>query len=295
MNLRQLETFRAVITAGTTNGAATLLGVSQPAVSRMIAHTEQSLGLRLFERNKGRLIPTEEAVQLHREIEPLFLAVAAAQSRIYDIRDGKVGSIRIVATPTLANTVMPRVLSELAKTTPEIRVSLDVRRWEQIASQIEANTADLGLALRARDRPTLVNKALHTGRFVCIMPIGHPLSKRDNVYAQDMLDYPFIRLNRSSPLGEWIASNLGDYDSLLKTVVETPYCNTTCALVNAGVGIALVDQFAISTNSFLGLTKRPFLPEIAVAAYAVTSKDRPLSRLAKRVIRQVEKVLREES
>ena len=49
--LRQMEVFRAVMLTGSMNGAARLLSVSQPAVSRLIAHTELSLGLQLFERD----------------------------------------------------------------------------------------------------------------------------------------------------------------------------------------------------------------------------------------------------
>lgn len=291
MNIRQLEIFRAVITAGTTSGAALALGVSQPAVSRMISHTEKTLGLRLFERSKGRLIPTDEARQLHGEIEPLFLAVEAAQSRIYDIRDGKAGSIRIVAIPTLANSVIPKVLAKLRETTPDIRVSLDIRRWEQIASQVEANTADLGLAILAKDRPDLLNKPLHTGKLICILPIGHPLSEKEAIRGPDLIPYPFIRMTRSSPLGELIASSLGKTDQRITTAVETRYCNTACSLVQAGVGVGIVDQFVMASGDYPRLICKPFLPQIPVVAYAVVARHRPMSRLIKRVIRSVEQEL----
>ena len=62
--LRQMEVFRAVMLTGSMNGAAKLLFVSQPAVSRLIAHAEQSLGLQLFARDKGKLTPTPEAQRL---------------------------------------------------------------------------------------------------------------------------------------------------------------------------------------------------------------------------------------
>ena len=69
--LRQMEVFRAVMLTGSMNGAA-LLFVSQPAVSRLIAHAEQSLGLQLFARDKGKLTPTPEAQRLFEEVGPLF-------------------------------------------------------------------------------------------------------------------------------------------------------------------------------------------------------------------------------
>lgn len=58
--LRQMEAFRAVMLTGSIKAASQLLFTSQPAVSRIIAHTEQTLGLTLFRRVKGKLIPTPE-------------------------------------------------------------------------------------------------------------------------------------------------------------------------------------------------------------------------------------------
>ena len=66
MNIRQIEIFRAVMQAGSITGAAHLLHVSQPGVSRMLAHIELQLGLALFERTRGKLRPTPEAQALYR-------------------------------------------------------------------------------------------------------------------------------------------------------------------------------------------------------------------------------------
>src|SRR5687768_8239468 len=64
MNLRQMEVFRAVMVSGGVNSAAALLHVSPPAISKVLAQAAKSTGLVLFERVRGRLIPTPEAQQL---------------------------------------------------------------------------------------------------------------------------------------------------------------------------------------------------------------------------------------
>ena len=78
MKLRQLEVFRAVVETGTTKGAAHLLNISQPAVSTMIQHTEDQLGIELFDRVRGRLAPTEEALSIYAESSPIFLLFSRA-------------------------------------------------------------------------------------------------------------------------------------------------------------------------------------------------------------------------
>lgn len=291
MNLRQLESFRAIMATGSTLGAARLLNVSQPAISRMLAHTESGLGMELFERRKGRLIPTDEARLLHREIEPLFLAVEAAKTRIRDIREGRTGSIRVVSTPSMANSVAAQALKHLCDRSAGVRVTLDVRRWENLVTQLEANTADVGFVLTVSDWPGIETQRLFSGQMVCILPSDHPLTARDTIGPEDLEGQPFVRLTRSSPLGELVTRGLGPISGALRTVIETRYCNTACSLVQNGIGIALVDEFVVSTQSFPGLAVRPFAPAIPVDAYAVLSSNRSPSRITLQLIREVRKLL----
>lgn len=85
MFIRQLEAFRATMLAGTISGAAVLLGVSQPAVSRLIARLEKELKLTLFDRTKGRLGPTVEAQILYDQIERTFVSVEKIRAVAADI------------------------------------------------------------------------------------------------------------------------------------------------------------------------------------------------------------------
>ena len=69
LEYRHLEAFRAIMRAGTATGAGLMLGMSQPAVSRLLAQTEALAGFPLFERVRGRLVPTQLAHALHEEAE----------------------------------------------------------------------------------------------------------------------------------------------------------------------------------------------------------------------------------
>ncbi len=83
----------------TTVEAAEQLGISQPAVSNGLRQLERELGITLFERAHRRLEPTAEALSLYEEIRPLFGVLRSFSLRARDIRQGKSGRIRIVATP----------------------------------------------------------------------------------------------------------------------------------------------------------------------------------------------------
>src|SRR3954467_8016399 len=112
MNLRQLEVFRAVMQAGSITGAARALNISQPSVTGMIRHTEDVLKFHLFERIKGRLLPTPEARALYGEIEHIFDRVEVVDRLIGDLKDARVGTLDIVAIPALGINLLPSVIGE---------------------------------------------------------------------------------------------------------------------------------------------------------------------------------------
>lgn len=290
MHLRQLEVFRAVMAAGTTTGAALTLGVSQPAVSRMIVDAEKGLGLQLFERSKGRLVATEEAVYLHKEIEPLFLALEATKVRVRDIRDGSIGNIRIVASSSLATSVVPDAIRSILDKTPDVKITLEVQNWDRAAEQVEANIADIGVVFTVGDRPRLITKPLYLGRMVCVMAVDHPLAKQPAIKPADLQGERVVRLSATSPLGELISGPLEKNGIEINTVVQTRYCNMVCALAQSGVGIGIVDQFIVSSLHYPGIVAKPFVPAINLTAYALISKDRPMSRLLKRTVTELEGV-----
>ena len=62
MRARQLEVFCTLMRCGTVTGAAAMLNISQPALSQILLHAEDQLGFKLFNRVRGRLVPTQEAV-----------------------------------------------------------------------------------------------------------------------------------------------------------------------------------------------------------------------------------------
>ena len=111
MNLRQIEAFRAVIVAGTVTRAGEMLRVSQPAVSRLIADLERSIGFALFERRRGRLLPTTEARYFHREIEKAYVGLDHLTKAAEAIRNLQGGQLRVAAMPAFAESLASRAIA----------------------------------------------------------------------------------------------------------------------------------------------------------------------------------------
>ena len=100
LNLRQIEVFRAVMITGSIRGASELLFVSQPAVSRLLAHTELRVGFALFQRVKGRLYATPEAKKLFREVESVYAGVQRVNQLARDLGEHREGILNVAVSYT---------------------------------------------------------------------------------------------------------------------------------------------------------------------------------------------------
>ena len=287
MNIRQLEVFRAVLQTGTTKGAAHILNVSQPAVSTMIQHTEDQLGLPLFERVRGRLVPTEAALLLFAESSPIFSLFDLLQKKVEDLRNSKGGSIRITATPSLANSILPLAVQKFSATKPDVRISIDMRDRETVLSYVARGVSEIGLLLEFQDHPSLGCTPIHQSRFVCAIRRDHALASKEAIHISDLRGVSIVKLERGSVLGNLIDSKFSDLGEQPHWTIETRYCQAACALVQAGTTAAIVDAYVTLGPNYPDVVFRPLVPKIPVHSFIVYANDRPLSRMAKLLIAEL--------
>ena len=110
LTLRQVEVVRAVMLTGTINGAATLLGVSAPGISRLVKHTEESLGLRLFERKGGLFVPSVEASAIFDQIGRVYKNVENLSLAIASLQRGEDARLSFASAPSIAQFVAARAI-----------------------------------------------------------------------------------------------------------------------------------------------------------------------------------------
>ncbi|MBP2562502.1 DNA-binding transcriptional LysR family regulator [Neorhizobium galegae] len=118
MNFRQIEAFRAVILSGTASRAAELMGVTQPNVSRLVGELEEAVGFALFDRVKGRLIPTPEGQAFYRDVDQSFRGLDKLRSSAARIRDFGSGHIRVASLAAAGTTIVPGLFANSVKAFP---------------------------------------------------------------------------------------------------------------------------------------------------------------------------------
>ena len=131
LTLRQIEVIRAIMVTGTVGGAARLLNVSSPGVSRVMKHAEGMLGLRLFSRKGGRYTPTREAHDIFNLINGVYDKVEDLQFVIRRLKQGMDAELRIGSVPSISNVMVPRAVADVRRKYPNLLIDLDVLKIEE--------------------------------------------------------------------------------------------------------------------------------------------------------------------
>jgi DNA-binding transcriptional LysR family regulator len=280
MNLRQIEVFRAIMLTGGISDAARFLGVSQPNVSRLIRHTEDRLGIKLFERIKGRLYPTAEALTLYEEVEKAYLGIRLVHDMAQDLALSRTGRLRLVCSPSLGLTLVPNAITAFRAQRPGLRVGLEILPQAALIERVLTHQADLGLSMFPSDHPNLHVETLCRGRLVCVLPAGHALAVQTVVTPADIAGHPLISYDRDTLQGQLIDQAFASERVPRDSAIEVRFGHTACAMVQAGAGVALVDEFSVTGGIFPSLTVRPFQPEKWFDLSIVRDLLRPLSKAA---------------
>ncbi|MBK3400736.1 MULTISPECIES: LysR substrate-binding domain-containing protein [Methylobacterium] len=281
MNIRQLEAFRAMMQAGTTKGAAELIGLSQPAVSRLIEAFEYAVDLPLFSRVRNRLTPTPEAVLLFEAVERTFASVDRIREAAADIRAADTGKLSLAALPALAFGIMPAALEAYRAQHPRTSVTLAVQTSARVEELAAAQAIDLGFAELPLTRNGVDVEPFCQTPLVLAVPPAHPLAGRSEVTPQDLTGEPLIALPQTSLSRQRLDQAFARAGMTCRPALEAQYSALVASLIARGLGIGLLDPFTAAGSDGRGLIHVPFRPSILFEVGVLHPTQRPLSRAAR--------------
>lgn len=264
LDYKHLAVFRAVMRAGTITGAAQLLGVTQPAVSRFLSKIEAMIGFPLFERVRGRLLPTARATILFNETERLFAGADQIVGLCERLRDEEPLPITLAAVPTITFAVLPAVARKWRETGGREPFTIHSRVVGNVLGLLSSRRADIGLVVGIpKSLPGFRNILLASVRSICILPRDHPLAARPTIYAADLHGQPLIAQSREEGRQLLVDRALSAAGARPCEVMECPMATAASFMVSSGVGLTISDPLAASL-CLDAVALRPFEPEVVI-------------------------------
>ncbi len=262
LTFRQLEAFRAVIDAGSVVKASDIMGLSQPAVSRLLTNLEATVGYRLFNRRRGRLVPLDEARELYEEVERSFVGLARIAEAAERIAHKRARNLRFATLPGLMAGPMPGLVAQFLEDHPDVFLSLESRTRTQVLDGLAHGLHDIGLASLPISRPDVGTIRCPGSECVCLVPASHPLAGRSEISAQDLDGVDCIMGADRTPLRLKVGEAFAAAGARPIVRAEVTAARTAVALVAKGVGICLGWRY--TEDDAVGDEVRiiPFRPQI---------------------------------
>jgi DNA-binding transcriptional LysR family regulator len=285
MRLRHIEVFHAVMQAGTISGAAQLLHISQPAVTKVLQHCELQLGMPLFDRVRGKLYPTPEAERLFVEIDKLNRDLVSIRRLAANLRSGESEQVRLIATPALGAFVIPMAMTQWCRAYPNGHCSLGTNHTREIVSALLLGEADLALSLQDPHHPGIKAESLASGPLMALCPLGSVEGALSGPLPIGEISTEMIGLAGGDPLGDMVLNASEAQGTRLNSRISVQTYHLARSLVEAGVGMAVVDPFTAAAADRARVRVRPLLPAIPVQLYLLTAANAPLGQAARRLVK----------
>ena len=277
MNLRQIEIFHAVYLQGTVSAAARALNVSQPSVTKVLRHAEKSLGLTLFERTKGRLIPTEEARTLFGEVSEIQERVRSLRQACQNMLLGEGSLLRISALPSLGLGAVPQAAANFMAERRGVLLDLQTLHHDEMTRKLYERETDVAISFEVPPAAPVSHRVIGEGELVVLFRPQDLPDAPARLPLRDLADQKFISPVKNGPIGQLLGSELERLGVSLDEVVSARTYYMAAALVRAGLGLAIVDNFTAASSLAEGLASRPLQPALTFNINAVHLQVRPLS------------------
>ena len=279
ITFRQIDAFQTLITSGTVTKTASLLGISQPAVSRLISDLEKSAGFKLFHRSGRKLEPTLEARLLAEEVAQSMAGLKRIEQAAQNIRDFNHVQLRLVSTPSFASTLAPLLVEKFSKQRPNVHVCLDIQSDDERIEWMVLENQDFGIAVSTGRNRNIATHELLSTEAVCLLPNSHRLAGKKSISAQDLAGENFVSYFEGSIFKSDIdkAFNLAKVDRL--TCYEGKTTSAIIGMVGAGLGVSIIGTGFGSGSFDPRCVTVPFTPAICYNAEVLWSKQRSLSAI----------------
>ena len=284
MRLRHIEVFHAVYNCGSITGAAKLLNVSQPSISKVLAHAEQQLGFPLFDRHKGKIVPTREAERLIDHVNHAYRNINELRRVSKNLGSAESGVIRIAVIPALGIDIIPAAIASYLEQHPDTMFEIETLHQHQVVRALRELRIDFGIVFNPPTTQGIKIDHLATAEFVALSNDTSGSGNQSKMNLDELNGKRFVNLNTRSPLGQLLETRFESSNIKLRSVANVETYQMAKALVAYGAGMALIDEITARSTGHDSVIARYLEPPMQFDVSILHTVSDPLSIITQRFI-----------
>lgn len=271
LDFKPLRAAVAVRETGTVTAAARRLGITQPALSRMIAALEAELGFALFTRDGRRLQPAPGAIWFLDQAAVTLTSAARLGDLAVAVRGGRILRLRIAAPTNLAQDVLPQALVGFARCWPDVDVEVLIRRRPEMLRALAGCEIDFALGVLPVGESHVKVRPFATTEAICMLPASHRLAHAVEVTPAMLAGETHIGLPEGSVLRHWVEDAFAAAGARYRCGFTVDSNLIAARLVAAGLGCSVIHPLAAGGLP-PGVVQRPFRPALPLT-YALLQRS----------------------
>ena len=261
MLLSQVEAFLTVAERRSVSEAATVLYVTQPALTTRIKNLERELGVALFTRTPRGMRLTAEGRAFRSHAQRALQSLAEGTQLLRELREGRVGELQLGTAPAISTYVLPLVLRRFQTAFPNVHLIVRTGHSEEILELVLREQVQLGL-VRELPHAAITSTPLYEDEIVLVVHPGHRFAERASIEVGDLAAERLILFDRTSSYFVLTSAFFREAGVVPRGVMELDNVDATKKMVEHGLGIAFLPYTAIRGELAAGT-----LCEVAIDGY----------------------------
>ena len=288
ITFRQIDAFKTVVQTGTVTESARMLGISQPAVSRLISDLENEVGFQLFARSGRNLKATPEALLLVEEVRRALSGLEQIKTTATAIKHFKHAQLRLISTPAFSTLIAPQLIHQFAERRPEAMVSLEIQSTDVAVEWMVSQNFDFGIGPTNLVNPAVDNHPLTRTRSICVFPKGHRLEKSSSVSLADLEGESFISYLPDSQFRFEVDQMFRQAGVERQLQYEARTTDAICRLVAEGLGVSIIVTMGRLAGAGEDFETAPFEQDIPFNGALIWSRQKTMSAVARDFLEMVQ-------
>lgn len=243
LDTRQVRAFCVLARTGSYTQTARELHLTQSGVSHSMKALERDVGCRLFDKLGKKVVLTQAGEQLLQHATKILQEMENAREALAHLGRWGRGRLRLGASTTACQHILPTVLREFKESFPEHNITIEPADSPGIVASLLRQRIDLALGLEVENEPQLEFHPLFTDELHFIVGALHPWAQARRVERTELPRQNYILYNKASITFRLIEDYFRQEEVVLNTVIELGSMEAIKELVKLGLGVSIVSPW----------------------------------------------------